>query len=152
MKNLWNHIKWIYFRLVLGILRHCAPVYQPATYYYIVQCSNLGLVVASCLAHWVEIQFKWAFLLSPPAFTSHRLDFLVMQFNSWRGLTPNMQLIHASFTYSKWNMWLILTFLALKMMVKSDLEKTLLKFLYVQSLFCKIFNCKFSNENYLLCV
>ena len=49
----------------------------------------------------------------------------------------------------------------LKMMMKSGLEKNILKFLYAQSLFWKIFftlyrgifasNCKFSNKNDLLC-
>ena len=48
----------------------------------------------------------------------------------------------------------------LKMMIKSGLEKNILKFLYAQSLFWKIFftsgeifasNCKFGNKNDLLC-
>ena len=48
----------------------------------------------------------------------------------------------------------------LKMMMKSGIEKNILKFFHVQSLLWKIFflphgifasNCKFSNENDLLC-
>ena len=76
-KKLWNHIKWTYFRWVLAILNHSAPVYQPATYYYIVQCSNLGLVVASCL-----VQLGWNAFWNEPSY----FDFLISDSN--KGFRP----------------------------------------------------------------
>ena len=64
-------------------------------------------------------------------------------------LTPNTPLIHTSFTYSKWNMYLKLIFWAyLKMMVKSGLEKIFMKSLHAQEVFI---TKKFSNKNDLLC-